>query len=84
VLPPGLRAFVQRGSWPVPPVFTWLQKLGNIEQAEMDTVFNMGIGFAMIVSPYFAESIQRQLEEDRIKTFEIGEVREGEVGLEFE
>src|SRR3984957_614356 len=78
VLPPGRRAFVKRGSWPVPPVFTWLQQLGNIEPAEMETVFNMGIGFAMIVSPYFAESIQRQLEEDRIKTFEIGEVREGE------
>jgi hypothetical protein len=37
----------------------------------------------MIVSPYFAESIQRQLLEDRIPTWEIGEVREGETGLEF-
>jgi phosphoribosylformylglycinamidine cyclo-ligase len=84
VLPPGLRVFVKRGSWQVPPVFAWLQRLGNIDQAEMDTVFNMGIGFVMIVSPYFAESIQRQLEEDRLPTYQIGEVREGEVGLEFE
>ena len=58
-------------------------RLGNISQAEMDTVFNMGIGFVMIVSPYFAESIQRQLMEDRVPTFEIGEVREGEAGMEF-
>jgi phosphoribosylformylglycinamidine cyclo-ligase len=64
-------------------VFGWLQKLGNIEQTEMETVFNMGIGFVMIVSPFFVESIQRQLEEDRIPAFVIGEVREGEPGVEF-
>jgi phosphoribosylformylglycinamidine cyclo-ligase len=84
VLPPGHRVFLKRGSWPVPPVFPWLQQLGNIDPAEMETVFNMGIGFVMIVSPYFAESIQRQLEDDRIRTFVIGEVREGETGLEFD
>jgi phosphoribosylformylglycinamidine cyclo-ligase len=83
VLPANRRVFLKRGSWQIPPVFTWLQKLGNIDQAEMDTVFNMGIGFVMIVSEYFAESIQRQLLEDRIPTFVIGEVREGELGLEF-
>ena len=49
----------------------------------MDRVFNMGIGFVMIVSPYYAESIQRQLQEDRIPTYVIGEVKEGEIGLEF-
>ena len=71
------------GSWPMPPVFRWLQRLGNIEQAEMETVFNLGIGFVMIVSQYYAESIQRQLEEDRVPTYVIGEVREGEAGVEY-
>jgi phosphoribosylformylglycinamidine cyclo-ligase len=84
VLPPGRRVFLKRGSWPVPPVFGWLQKLGNIDEAEMFTVFNMGIGFVMIVSKYYADSIMSQLAEDRIKTYRIGEVREGETGLEFE
>jgi len=83
ILPPGRRVFVRRGSWEVPPVFPWLQKLGNIEQQEMDRVFNGGIGFVMIVGPYFAESIQRQLCEERVKTFAIGEVRDGEPGVEF-
>jgi phosphoribosylformylglycinamidine cyclo-ligase len=83
VLPPGRRVFIQRQAWPVPPVFTWLQRLGNIDQAEMDTVFNMGIGFVMIVSRYYAESIRRQLLEDRFPTYEIGEVREGEPGVEW-
>ena len=83
VLPEGRRVFLRRGSWPVPPVFGWLQKLGNVEQAEMETVFNMGIGMVMIVSEFFAESIQRQLEEDRVRAYVIGEVREGEAGVEY-
>ena len=83
ILPPGRRVYIQRDSWEVPPVFGWLQKLGTIEQAEMDRVFNGGIGFVMIIGPYYAESIQRQLSEDRVPSFVIGEVREGEPGVEF-
>ncbi|MBL8798249.1 MAG: phosphoribosylformylglycinamidine cyclo-ligase [Planctomycetia bacterium] len=83
VLPAGCRVFVRRGSWPVPPVFRWLQKLGNIAQEEMDRVYNMGIGFVVIVSPYFAESVQRQLIDSRVPTHVIGEVRAGEPGVEY-
>src|SRR5207244_3698677 len=83
VLPPGRRVFIRRGSWEAPPVFRWLQRLGDIDQTEMDRVFNMGIGFVVIISPYYAESIQRQLEEHRIPTRVIGEVREGEPGVEY-
>jgi phosphoribosylformylglycinamidine cyclo-ligase len=67
----------------VPPVFPWLQRLGNIEQTEMEHVFNLGIGFVVVVSPFFAESVQRQLREERIETFVIGDVGEGVPGVEF-
>jgi phosphoribosylformylglycinamidine cyclo-ligase len=83
VLPPGRRAFLKRGSWPVLPVFNWLQRLGEIEQTEMDTVFNLGLGFVMIVSRFYAESIQRRLQEERVPTYVIGEIREGEAGVEW-
>jgi phosphoribosylformylglycinamidine cyclo-ligase len=83
VLPPGCRVVLKRGSWDVPPVFTWLQRLGGIDRAEMETVFNMGIGFVVIASPYYADSIQRRLEEDRVKTRVIGEVVPGEPGVDF-
>jgi phosphoribosylaminoimidazole (AIR) synthetase len=49
----------------------------------MYRVFNMGIGFVFIVGRYYADSVRRQLLEDRIPTFEIGEVREGEPGVEW-
>ena len=84
VLPAGRRVRLRRGSWHVPPVFPWLQQLGNVPQDEMDRVFNNGIGFAMYVSPYFAESIQKQLADDGVPSWIIGEVREGERGVEWE
>jgi phosphoribosylformylglycinamidine cyclo-ligase len=84
ILPPGRRAFLKRGSWPVLPVFGWLQRLGNVPPAEMDRVFNQGIGFVMVVRPYFVESIQRQLATDRVPSWVIGAIRAGEPGVEWE
>jgi phosphoribosylformylglycinamidine cyclo-ligase len=84
VLPPGRRVFLRKGSWPVPPVFGWLQRLGDVPEDEMYRVFNMGIGFVAIVSPYFAESVIRQLADDHVPARIIGEVREGDAGVEFE
>jgi phosphoribosylformylglycinamidine cyclo-ligase len=83
ILPENCEVVIRRGSWPEPPIFGWLQRLGNIAEAEMDRVFNRGIGFVMIVSPYYAESIQRQLLEDRVPTYIIGEVRLGQPRVVF-
>jgi phosphoribosylformylglycinamidine cyclo-ligase len=83
ILPAGCRVVLKRGSWPVSPVFAWLQRLGNIDRAEMEAVFNMGIGFVMVVSPYYAESIQRRLADEHVFAHDIGEVRAGEPGVEF-
>jgi phosphoribosylformylglycinamidine cyclo-ligase len=83
VLPAGRRVVLRRGSWPVPRVFPWLQRLGNIAEEEMYRVFNMGIGFVILASRYYAESIQRQLESERVPSWVIGEVREGEPRVEW-
>jgi phosphoribosylformylglycinamidine cyclo-ligase len=82
VLPAGCRVVLKRG-WPMPPVFAWLQRLGRIEPAEMERVFNLGIGLVMIVSPFYAESILRRLEKERVPAYDIGEVREGEPGVDI-
>lgn len=83
ILPPGTRAYLKRGSWPLPPVFPWLQRLGNIEQAEMDRVFNGGIGFVVICAPFFAESIRERLTKEGFPTHAIGEIKAGEPGVEW-
>src|SRR5262249_41920366 len=84
VLPRGRRVVIRKGSWEVPPVFPWLARLGPVEEAEMFRVFNMGVGFVMICSPYYVESIRSQLGEDHVRSWVIGEVRAGEPGVDFE
>lgn len=83
ILPPGKRAFLSRTAWPTPPVFRWLQRLGNVADAEMCRVFNMGVGFAVVCAPSFAESIVRQLEKEGVAAWVLGEIRAGEPGVEF-
>ena len=81
VLPEGCRADIEKGSWPVLPVFQFLQKEGALEEEEMFRVFNMGIGMVMIVSQYFADSIMGQLKKLGEKAYVIGEIRKGERGV---
>lgn len=80
ILPLGVRAVIERGSWTMPPVFNWLQRLGEIEQTEMDQVFNMGIGLVLVVSPYFAKSVQEQLADLGQESWQIGHIEAGVPG----
>ena len=73
-LPAGCTVEIKLGSWPVPPVLNWLAKTGPVEQAEMFRVFNMGIGFVLIVRPDFADSVCRQLAESGETPYVIGRV----------
>jgi len=84
ILPKGRKVVIQRGKWPIPPVFGWMQKLGNIEQGEMDRVFNQGIGFVVIVAPYFADSVIKQFADAGVEAFAIGDVRDGDPSVTFE
>jgi len=81
VVPEGVRVVIDRGSWTPPPVFPWIQRLGQIDQAEMDQVFNMGIGLALVVSPFYAESIRQQLRRLGLQSWIIGHAKAGEKGV---
>jgi phosphoribosylformylglycinamidine cyclo-ligase len=77
VLPAKVDAVIDRGSWTVPPVFSWMQRLGGVEDAEMFRVFNMGVGLALVVSEYYAESIQQQIAGHGMECWRIGRIVEG-------
>jgi phosphoribosylformylglycinamidine cyclo-ligase len=77
ILPAGIGATIDRGSWPLLPVFPWLQQLGEVDDDEMYRVFNMGIGLALVVSPYYAESIQQQLAKLNLASWPIGRAVDG-------
>jgi phosphoribosylformylglycinamidine cyclo-ligase len=83
ILPANLQAVIHRNSWTVPPIFGWLQQLGRIPQAEMERVFNLGIGFVLIVRPYYADSVRRRLEGAGFAAHVLGEVRRGGEGVVF-
>ena len=81
ILPTGIQAVIERSRWPVPPVFKWIQRLGEIEQAEMDRVFNLGIGMVLVASAYYSESIRQQLADSGLETWPIGFIRQGPQGV---
>lgn len=75
ILPEGLGAGIDTGSWPVPAVFRYIQNLGSITEEEMLRTFNMGIGFAVVVPPDASDDIQRSLTAFKHRSWIIGEVR---------
>jgi phosphoribosylformylglycinamidine cyclo-ligase len=52
VLPDWCDAIVRRGSWTVPPIFREIQRLGDVADAEMAKVFNLGVGMLVVVPPH--------------------------------
>ena len=56
-LPDGRAFSLDRQSWTVPPLFTWLQRAGGIDDAEMFRAFNMGVGLVLVTSPSDAASL---------------------------
>jgi len=55
-LPDGLGAVLQRGSWPVPPIFGLLQERGQLSNTDMETTFNNGLGMIAVVPAHEAEA----------------------------
>lgn len=60
-IPDYLKLEIDWASWERPRVFDEIQKRGRVEEAEMRRVFNCGIGFTLIVNPYAADNIIRQI-----------------------
>ena len=70
VLPPGLAARFNKDSWPVPPIFSLIQRQGDVPTSEMRRVFNMGIGMVVFCSPRDVDEISKLIPEARL----IGQV----------
>ena len=66
ILPQGLAAHINKGAWQVPPIFSLIQKQGNIEDSEMYQVFNMGIGMTIICSPQKVSELSAVLPDARV------------------
>ncbi|MEO5936227.1 MAG: phosphoribosylformylglycinamidine cyclo-ligase [Terriglobales bacterium] len=83
VLPKGTGGLVEIGSWPVPPLFAHLQKLGNVEQDEMMRTFNMGIGMVLVVPSKTFKKAQTLIDRAGEKCYTIGRVTKGECKVTY-
>jgi phosphoribosylformylglycinamidine cyclo-ligase len=83
VLPKGIGAVIEMGSWPVLPIFEHMQKIGNIEQAEMMRTFNMGIGMILVVPAKKFKKVQTILDRAGEKGFVIGRTVKGERKVQY-
>ena len=78
VLPRGVAAVIEMGSWQVPPIFEHLQQLGNVPQEEMLRTFNMGLGMLLVVPSKKFKKAQTVLERAGEKAFTVGRVVKGD------
>jgi phosphoribosylformylglycinamidine cyclo-ligase len=78
VLPPGARAEIRTGSWPVPAVFRALIDAGGVAADEAHRVWNMGIGFVLVVKREEAGQVEGALRAKGHDAYRIGEIVTGE------
>lgn len=76
-LPRTLGATLSRDHWPLPPVFSWLQTLGDIPDTDMYRTFNMGIGFTVIVDKDDVDATLAHFQSAGLAAFDIGLVHQG-------
>jgi phosphoribosylformylglycinamidine cyclo-ligase len=78
IVPKGCKAVVHKGTWEIPPIFTFLEERGNISDEEMLRTFNNGIGMILIVRTKETEEILGRLNSLGQKAFVIGEIEKAE------
>ena len=78
VLPKGMAAIVEMGSWPVLPVFTHMQKIGNVPHDDMMRTFNMGVGMVLVIPASKFKRVQSLIEKCGEKSYLIGRIVKGE------
>lgn len=77
ILPEGSAVEIEKGSWPVLPVFEAMQKIGNVSEAEMYRTFNMGAGMVIVTAAADREAVKAHLQKQDAAVYQIGRVVTG-------
>lgn len=81
MLPEGMHAYVNKNSYPIPPIFEMLQKDGDVDEKVMYNTYNMGIGMMLAVDSTQVDQAIRTLEAAGEKAYIVGEVRSQAKGV---
>lgn len=79
--PKGFVAVIEKGTWAILPIFRLIQEYGKVDENEMFSTFNMGIGMVLIVAKYDVESAMEILNGEGINSYVIGTIEKGEGGV---
>ncbi|MEW5805787.1 MAG: phosphoribosylformylglycinamidine cyclo-ligase [Acidobacteriota bacterium] len=78
IIPNGVVARIRKGGWYIPPIFSYLQAVGNIADREMYRTFNMGIGMALVIAQDSYDAFEHEMKQVQEKFCLIGEIDKGE------
>ena len=81
MLKDGVRAVVEKDSYPIPPIFTLLAKEGDITEQMMYNTYNMGLGLVIAVDPAQADAAISAIEAAGEKAYRVGSIEAGEKGV---
>lgn len=77
ILPGDVDVILERGTWPVLPIFDLLQRIGNVPQDDMDRTFNLGIGMTVVISPSDLDMVKEEIARAGDSCYIIGRVVDG-------
>ncbi len=77
IIPKGLKAVIEEGSWPVHPIFKLIKKFGNVPDKDMNKTFNMGIGYIIVIDSSKKEKSIDILRKKGFDAYIIGNVGKG-------
>ncbi|MCK5125790.1 MAG: phosphoribosylformylglycinamidine cyclo-ligase [candidate division Zixibacteria bacterium] len=83
IIPKGLKAVIDKSSWPNLPIFEYIQKTGGVEDADMFDAFNMGIGYIIVVKAADADQTREILEKTGQASNVIGQIEAGDKAVEL-
>ena len=83
IMPEGICARIQNGSWPVPKIFSLIEGMGKVPREDMKKTFNMGIGFVMIVARSAAPDAINMLRKSGYHAYIIGNTEKGGKGVRY-
>ena len=81
MLPEGVRAVVEKNSYPVLPIFTLLQETGDIAEEMMYNTYNMGIGMIVAINPDQVDKTLKAIEKAGETAYVVGRIEAGEKGV---
>ena len=79
----GKKAVIEKGSYPIPPIFSLLQKTGGIEEHMMYNTYNMGLGMVLAVDSADVETTISAIEAAGEKAYVVGRIEDGDKGVEL-